>query len=371
MEPTSWRLLNEGFDSIIFAYIGKNQFFLNKVLRLFKQPIKNGFSKLKDGVREERVALRKRFVDRFIGENLQDVDDGTSYTVTKEFIDKMIEIFEPQRQEWRRKESVIQENSRICQIHENHCSPGSFTVEIKPKCGYIPSSPLIADDSYKKHVSRFQMMQVTKLNTGDVKEISNYDPLDLFSGDINKVRKAINDLANVPQRNFIIWDDGKKGTVNEDDKEKITDILFNGPHLKQLLNIQKLDVLDIEGIALIVDKAGPLSWNELVDNDTVVNGVRKMLKGEFDLPTTKEATIDFLNKADSDTLKTLIAAFLISTAAKDCSIMISFEGKEHVNPKISIIDMDMKSTEDIVKRYLIKDQQIVKDYEEYLTKNKK
>lgn len=368
MKPLSWKLLNEGFDSIVFSYVGENKKFKKKVLRMFKQPIKQGFLKIPDGQREAKVALLEKFVKRFMHNNLQDIDIGTPYSITKEFVEQMSETFEPLRLKWRRQESVIQENSRICQIHENHCSHGTYTVEIKPKCGFLPTSPIVSESSYKKHVSRFQMMQVTKLYTGDVKEISKYNPLDLFSGNIDRIWKAINDLANIPQRNLILWENGKKATIKKLNKQKIVDILYKGPHLSQILRIQKLDVLDIEGIALIADKVGKLSWNDLISDDDVVNGVQNMLKGKFKIPTTKDELIEFLNEADIVTLKVLIAAFLISTAAKDCSIMISFEGPELLNPKISIIDIDMKSTRGIVKKYLSKDQLIVKRYEEYIAK---
>ncbi|KAJ8555562.1 hypothetical protein K7X08_013058 [Anisodus acutangulus] len=70
-----------------------------------------------------------------------------------------------------------------------------ISVEIKPKCGFLPLSEFIAPDNIiKRSVTRFQMHQALKLHQGKTSEISAYDPLDLFSGSRDRVHKAIKGL---------------------------------------------------------------------------------------------------------------------------------------------------------------------------------
>lgn len=52
------------------------------------------------------------------------------------------------------------------------------------------------------------MHQALKLNQEKISEISGYDPLDLFSGSSDRVRKAINNLFRTPQNNFRVFLDG-------------------------------------------------------------------------------------------------------------------------------------------------------------------
>jgi hypothetical protein len=53
--------------------------------------------------------------------------------------------------------------------------PVVFSVEIKPKCGFVPATE-------PRGVSRFRMHQALKVAKGEVSRLSRYDPPDLFCG---------------------------------------------------------------------------------------------------------------------------------------------------------------------------------------------
>ena len=73
-----------------------------------------------------------------------------------------------------------------------------FLVEIKPKSGVA-----VTIDG-RKEVSRYQLHQRLKLTRGERKKLSAYDPLDLFSGDKERIRLAVNALFECPQNNLRI-----------------------------------------------------------------------------------------------------------------------------------------------------------------------
>jgi hypothetical protein len=83
--------------------------------------------------------------------------------------------------------------------------PLALSVEIKPKSCVLPRLALVKPQhAIKSRVSRFRMMQTTKLKTGKVPCASNYDPMDLFSSQEERVEKALADLLDQPQNNLYL-----------------------------------------------------------------------------------------------------------------------------------------------------------------------
>ncbi|BDA50874.1 Inositol-pentakisphosphate 2-kinase IPK1 at N-terminal half [Coccomyxa sp. Obi] len=146
---------------------------------------------------------------------------------------------------------------------------GTLCVEIKPKCGFIPTSTLIRPEhEVKKRVPRFQLHQRLKLAQGKIKQLSNYNPLDLFSGEPQKVEAALAAMFEEPQNNLQLFLDGSPMQLPQDDRlpslQRLPEvqqagglqglirllriILLREGVLDRILKVQKMDVHDIEGI---------------------------------------------------------------------------------------------------------------------------
>ncbi|CAH2312379.1 inositol-pentakisphosphate 2-kinase [Pelobates cultripes] len=106
-----------------------------------------------------------------------------------------------------------------------------FCIEIKPKCGFIPTSPHITKE-IKKKVCRFCMHQHLKVAKGKWKRISKYCPLDLFSGNKRRMHFALMSLLQESQNNLKVFKNGELIYGCRDDQEHQSDLNELAHHLK-------------------------------------------------------------------------------------------------------------------------------------------
>ncbi|KAL0266489.1 UNVERIFIED_CONTAM: hypothetical protein PYX00_009009 [Menopon gallinae] len=260
-------------------------------------------------------------------------------------------------------------------IPKQHWAP-TYCVEVKPKQGWIPFS----DRRLSK--CTFCLYQYSKLKQGMIKERSQYCPLDLFSGNRNRMKRAIIALLKCPQNNLKMFKNGTMvyGDSTFDHYEIILKEWFGCYDTDTLLDNFTNIVID----ALVSDLSETGEQISLIRSDTpnrhtapgripkyLLDEAQSLIQEptcyrEFEsLPRNcvlsrilqvqkldtlgSDAVYDLysniLYKEDygyvNDLLKSFhniykpINAYLLATTAKDCSILIAFQ-----KVPVNVIDYD-------------------------------
>ncbi|XP_077384745.1 inositol-pentakisphosphate 2-kinase isoform X2 [Festucalex cinctus] len=150
------------------------------------------------------------------------IHSGEVVKLPLEFVRQLSIKVQHQRPAWRRHKVMdIYSGCALClpnltspgilqhaHAHAHTHAPPPLCVEIKPKCGFLPSAKHISKD-IKSKVCRFCMHQHYKVATGRWKRRSLYCPLDLFSGSRQRMHFAVRQLIEEPQNNFKIFKGGQ------------------------------------------------------------------------------------------------------------------------------------------------------------------
>ncbi|XP_010210590.1 PREDICTED: inositol-pentakisphosphate 2-kinase [Tinamus guttatus] len=104
-------------------------------------------------------------------------------------------------------------------------------IEIKPKCGFIPFSSHVSQE-IKHKVCRYCMHQHLKVANGKWKRPSKYCPLDLFSGNKQRMHFALKSLLQEAQNNLKIFKNGELIYGCKDDQDSVSDWNELARHLK-------------------------------------------------------------------------------------------------------------------------------------------
>ncbi|KAK2994143.1 hypothetical protein RJ640_020948 [Escallonia rubra] len=418
-DAADWTYRGEGAANIVLAYTGSSPRFVGKVLRIEKV-LKNGTIN-DDGpsalTRHERLlwngnlilAPTKKIAELLYVQHVMSpllgpdhIDAGNLIPVSREFLESVKSKVLCQRPSWRvdaAKPNVLCDSALLISDHsifpsgalkEENC----ISVEIKPKCGFLPFSRFIADENaIKSCTSRFRMHQALKLHQGQISEISKYEPLDMFSGSRDGVYKAIKSLFLTPQNNFRVFLNGSlkfgglgggtesttcltseafedvlKSVILADDGTRtefflqlVAEAIFKSGLLDRLLDVQKLDLYDIEGAIH--------AYYDVVSQPCMV--CREL--GEDQM----SGRYSLLHLFPLDESLKIVRNHLIAATAKDLSVMISFRPRENgdlespynvvflestnqtFDYKVSFIDLDIKPLKKMEYYYEL-DNQIVK-----------
>lgn len=414
-DVSDWAYRGEGALNLVLAYTGTSPAFIGKVLRVQKAP-KNGSGKfirstvltaeerllwndVKAVVSSETLDVAAQNYVRDVMTPLlgtEHVDAGVRVRVSMEFLECIDKNVLPHRPTWRVDAAIVNTLCSYALLISDHSvfphgakGVPCVSIEIKPKCGFLPQSKYITEENHiKRNVSRFRMHQTMKLHRKEVSEISEYDPLDLFSGIKDRIYKAMRALFRTPQNNFRVFLNGSlifggsgggtnaTNSKTADSLEKCLQDFFNVEEgkrtqallqlltkticetgvLQKLLEVQKQDVFDVEG-------AIHAYYNIISQPCRACQHVGKD-------PSSHELHSIPLNES----LK-IVRSYLIAATVKDCSLIISFRPKWHTKSecmdgqefdhKAFFIDLDMKPLNKM-ERYYKLDQEIVSNYKKVM-----
>ena len=223
-DPREWSYRCEGAWTMVVSLIKTKT-----VLRLRKEERskKSPTSKEQDYLREtlNNLDFAKHVMSPLLGGDYVHV--GKTISVPRGFASAMNEISREHRPDHRLGKE-IDENCSFGVVMPDFCfvplasraesnsgvateriNP-TLSVEIKPKCGFIPNSPYIDPSrAIKYSVCHYCMLQKSKVKEGKYKRQSKYCPLDLFSRDPQRVMYSLECLVSDPQNNVRVFCDGK------------------------------------------------------------------------------------------------------------------------------------------------------------------
>ena len=293
------------------------------------------------------------------------------------------------------------------------CRGPVMAVEIKPKLGFMFSKNLVHPT-----LCNYCLKQYYKKSVGKVKNNSQYCPLDLYSGDDSRMKKAFNALLDSPQNNLRIFKDGEllhnEETVRNPVCESFLNSMIGSPCVLADLVVKALtesptsslpatvssshqdntkypekqgkhcnksahqlpqhcilsSVLDLQKRNILPDSEAQIILNSLLSDGCDLATLQSLV--------TSCQAMDHLSKPQKEKVK-LLKNYLLSVTAKDLSIILTFvedspqySGRSGQQMKIkgkmfkykwSVVDLDPKNLHRISK-YVEQKQMWLKAFEE-------
>lgn len=272
MDESDWRYLGEGNKSLVVSHIQ-----IPRVLRLLKYPAADSENPPQTAEQAYRqiqniVDFTSNVMSSLIGEEF--IHSGEVVKLPLEFVRQLSIKVQQQRPAWRcNKVMDIYSGCALCLpnlttplYHQPTLTP-PLCIEIKPKCGFLPSSKHVSKE-VKTRVCRFCMHQHYKVSNGMWRKRSLYCPLDLFSGNRQRMHFAIRHLIEEPQNNFRIFKGGQliyssreREREDSDDSSDCVTSLFHQlrpyftctPHPQRLSHLSNKSLLSDFRQALLSD----------------------------------------------------------------------------------------------------------------------
>ena len=274
-----WRYKGEGAQNMIFEYVGSEDKaqYLHTVLRLSKCQTSRSNCQKTNKCENNYHFLKNSIQPRLCKDVIV---LGELVPVHATFLEELSKCCRHLRPQHRLETELDLQASLGCLMPDLSYLPvGSemgltidqICVEIKPKSGILPSKDCLSSDTLiKSEVSRFRMMQQLKILEGKVHSASQYDPLDLFSGNRQRMVLSIEALIHEPQNNFRLSINQRDmisssnrldniqmerlasafgSTVTVSDLSKLlVSILLDCGVLEDIKKLQELDRYDIESV---------------------------------------------------------------------------------------------------------------------------
>uniref|UniRef100_A0A0R0JJ18 Inositol-pentakisphosphate 2-kinase n=1 Tax=Glycine max TaxID=3847 RepID=A0A0R0JJ18_SOYBN len=392
-DANEWVYRGEGAANLVLAYTGSSPTFIGKVMRIRKCP-RNGAEGMCMRSPSALTALERllwKDVDELISSSDNEiacqlfahhvmkpllgpkyVDAGMLVEVPREFLELVEKNVIRQRPAWRVDNARVDMHRGSVLLMSDH---SVFTH------GNLGSSPCISVEI-------------------KISLLSKYNPLDLFSGSKERIYKAIKDLFTTPQNNFRVFMNGSlifgglgggaedtnfgiakafenalksviqadNGLCTENLLTLVAEAVKKSGVLDRLLDVQKLDNVDIEGAIH--------AYYDITRQQCII--CRELSEEQLKRYTS-------LHSASLDESLRIVKDYLIAATAKDCSFMICFRQrkagdsgsgsicsniylestKQTFDFKVYFIDLDLKRMSKMEEYYEL-DKKIVSCYEEMI-----
>ncbi|NXS16489.1 IPPK kinase, partial [Mystacornis crossleyi] len=212
MDENEWKYHGEGNQSLVVSHCQRCV-----VLRFLKSPPNQNKTPVEILHHLQNIVdFGKHVMKQFFGENY--VHHGEIIQLPLDFVRQLCLKIQPERpgkcQGWHQKQA------------SSSCKAFSF-----PKCGFIPSSSHVSQE-IKHKVCRYCMHQHLKVANGKWKRPSKYCPLDLFSGNKQRMHFALKSLLQEAQNNLKIFKNGELIYGCKDDQDCASDWNELARHLK-------------------------------------------------------------------------------------------------------------------------------------------
>ena len=339
-DPNHWLFFAQGAVNVMFRYKSAERCALSRyLLRIPKLQSKHGSGSAEDSpTDEEQRQFRARFY-QICGAHY--MPGHIQVSIGSVFLSGLPDVG-----------CALHPRGFACLVEDVSAAPGGLTIEIKPKCGIVPSRANVSDEhACKAKTCRFCMYQYTKFNQGKVSRISSYCPLQFFRGTDEFTILNLQSLLACPQNNIKI--------SNSDG------VLFGCDATDQqvLAKVSASLSVSTQGLVRFIAQSLQLS-NVLQDIKRVQEldslGIELLWKRFCESPEAP------------DTLQ-LVDDFMMSTCGKDVSIIIALEPSAPRSPefiplpesscvfRVRIIDVDQRPRV-WLEKYFKQDRDIVSEF---------
>ncbi|THH29797.1 hypothetical protein EUX98_g4396 [Antrodiella citrinella] len=397
--PTDWKYVSEGGSSIVFSYTGTASNFVGTALRLRKVDNILPSTENAEEPDDPTILFQHRIIEKLVPVNylprLQTVETGRAW------LEQLARVSEEKRSAERRAKDRIDVGKRKSVLATDLVGGPGFAVEIKPKWGFLPSPRHLSPTSAALKTQTCRFCMHSHLKTTESEDVAlGYCPLDLYSGDKDRVIKALHTLWDIwigssgGVNNLKVFVEGQVvkpttlpvsirplatqilphdlevppslDTLRDAFTSLILPLLLDTPVLRILSTHQRqLDTLDIEGLSTLWKQANQPLGSPNLQPPVLGEGLAQPsiaeLEAFVEIYLAKHKSMDH-DHPDTANLKYYCLAYFLSASFKDCSIMLRLSPTENGWSKtITVIDLDVKSVERLHKWEQL-DRKIIQNY---------
>ncbi|OAX39358.1 hypothetical protein K503DRAFT_769548 [Rhizopogon vinicolor AM-OR11-026] len=392
-KPEDWAYVSEGGATIVFSYRGPhNVQFSGHVLRLRKVTLGESSDASNDApldatieeLDDPMVAFQENIVSKLVPSEF--LPRLVVVLLDREWLKLLVELHDGDRPAERRQTDHVDFHRKKGVLATDLIGGTPIAIEIKPKWGFLPTECHLSPETVAVKTATCRFCMHTCFRAKQEGVCTTYCPLDLFSRDEVRLRRALGALwsgwyeSGGSLNNLRFFVSSRMAKPDDDHSMKIlarffttdewtnpanfqesfasalTQALADSPVLPLLSTLQRtLDVLDVEGLSKLYARTSPG-----LSGDGLGSSVPDPSMEEWD---------DFIKVYHSDYhswdhaspspehLRHYLMAYLLSATFKDCSIIIRPRQQAlsitRVDPArsfdITIIDMDIKSMDRLGK----------------------